>query len=112
MGGFVGYYLANTLGICALLYNPALPYRGTIIQKTPALFPVKHAPLMRIVLGGQDTIIKAKDNLAYFSQNIIPNSDYSIVLRNDLAHQIPIEVFEDETKAFFSSALIVLLSLD
>jgi hypothetical protein len=25
MGGFTAYHLANSLGICALTYNPALP---------------------------------------------------------------------------------------
>lgn len=101
MGGFVGFHLANSLSICALLYNPALPHRNTIEQIIPSSLPVNPSLLMRIVLGGQDDIIKAKDNLAFLAQNCNPKTDYTISIKNDLAHQIPVDVFEEETKAFF-----------
>lgn len=103
MGGFAGFHLANSLGICALLYNPALPYRNSIEQLIPNNLQVRESPLMRIILGGQDEIIKAKDNLAFLSQNSKPNTDYTIVIKNDLAHQIPVDVFKEETEAFFES---------
>jgi predicted esterase YcpF (UPF0227 family) len=35
MGGFAAYHLANSLGLCALLCNPALPYRSDIEQIIP-----------------------------------------------------------------------------
>lgn len=35
MGGFAGFHLANSLGIFALLYNPALPYRNSVLQNIP-----------------------------------------------------------------------------
>lgn len=103
MGGFVGYYLSNILGVCSMLYNPALPYRNSIDQVIPYNLPIKKSPLMRIVLGSQDSVIKAKDNLAFLAQNFMPEIDCNIVIRNDLAHQIPVEVFEWEAKAFFDS---------
>lgn len=103
MGGFVGYHLANCLGICALLYNPALPYRGSIEQIIPSNLPLNESKLIRIVLGGQDDIIKAKDNLAFLAQNCNPATDYTISIKSDLAHQIPIAVFKEETKAFFKA---------
>ena len=103
MGGFAGFHFANSLGICTLLYNPALPYRNSIEQIIPNNLKVRESPLMRIILGGQDEIIKAKDNLAFLSQNSKPNTDYTIVIKNDLAHQIPVDVFKEETKAFFKS---------
>ena len=103
MGGFAGFHLANSLGICALLYNPALPYRNSIEQIIPNNLQVRESPLMRIILGGQDEIIKAKDNLAFLSQNSKPNTDYTIVIKNDLAHQIPVDVFKEEAEAFFES---------
>lgn len=103
MGGFAGFHLANSLGICALLYNPALPYRNSIEQIIPNNLQVRESPLMRIILGGQDEIIKAKDNLAFLSQNSKSNTDYTIVIKNDLAHQIPVDVFKEEAEAFFES---------
>jgi hypothetical protein len=41
MGGFTAYHLANSLGLCALLYNPALPYRNDIRQILPTALPKK-----------------------------------------------------------------------
>ena len=99
-GGFTGYHLANILGVCALLYNPALPYRSAE-QIIPVNLPIKQSLLMRIVLGGYDPIIKAKDNLIFLSQYYNEKTSYSIIIKNDLAHRIPIEVFEEETKGFF-----------
>ncbi|CAM3007650.1 YqiA/YcfP family alpha/beta fold hydrolase [Flavobacterium frigoris] len=101
MGGFAGYHLANNLGVGALLYNPALPYIGTIEQIVPVNIAMNQSLFMRIVLGGQDTVIKAKDNLTFFAQNIAAKTDYTIAIKKDLAHQIPVAVFEEETKSFF-----------
>jgi dienelactone hydrolase len=102
MGGFTAYHMANSLGICALLYNPALPYRNDIEQIIPATLPINNSAFIRIVLGAQDDIIKAKDNLNYLAQHSNPKTDYDITIKRGLAHQIPIDVFEQETKAFFT----------
>lgn len=101
MGGFTAYHLANSLGICALLYNPALPYRNKIEQIIPATLPINNAPFMRIVLGAQDRVIKVKDNLNYLAEHSNPTTDYDISIKKELEHQIPVEIFENETKAFF-----------
>jgi hypothetical protein len=101
MGGYIGYYLANSFGVCAMLYNPALPYRNNIEQIIPTHLQAKESPLLRFVLGGHDDIIKAKDNLTFLANIISPETDYTIVIKNDLAHQIPIDVFETETASFF-----------
>jgi predicted esterase YcpF (UPF0227 family) len=101
MGGFTAYHLANSLGICALLYNPALPYRNDVEQIIPATIPIKNSSFMRIVLGAQDDVIKAKDNLKFLAQNTNPQTDYDITIKRELAHQIPIDIFEQETQAFF-----------
>lgn len=100
MGGFVGYHLANLLGVPSMLYNPALPYRNEIEQIVPTHFSLNPPPTMQIVLGGQDTVIKAKDNLSFLSQNVSDKTDYTIFLKYDLAHQIPLDVFEEQTKSF------------
>jgi len=101
MGGFAGFYLANSLGICALIYNPALPYRNSVVQNIPLPLSKKHSPLLRIVLGGQDDVINAADNLNFLSQNFSDLKDCSIEIINALAHQIPVHIFEEQTEAFF-----------
>lgn len=103
MGGFAGFHLANSLSICALLYNPALPYRNSVEQTIPSSLPTNSSLLMRIVLGGRDDIIKTKDNLAFLAQNCNPKTNYTISIKNDLAHQISVDVFEEETKTFFKT---------
>jgi hypothetical protein len=101
MGGFAGFYLANSFGVCALLYNPALPYRNNVVQNIPSDLPKKRSPLMRIVLGGQDDVIKAKDNLVFLSQNFSELKECKIQIINELAHQIPVAVFKNQTEIFF-----------
>ena len=101
MGGFAGFHLANSLGVCALLYNPALPYRNAVEQIIPACLPINNSAFMRIVLGAQDNIIKAKDNLNYLALHSNPTTDYVITIKKELVHQIPIEIFEQQTNAFF-----------
>jgi uncharacterized protein len=101
MGGFIAYHLANSLSICALLYNPALPYRNKVQQLIPENLPINNPAFMRIVLGGLDDVIKANDNLQYLAQHKCPSTDYNISINSKLAHQIPMDVFEKETKHFF-----------
>jgi predicted esterase YcpF (UPF0227 family) len=101
MGGFTAYYLANSLGISALLYNPALPYRKEIKQIIPSTLPTNPSPFMRIVMGAKDDTIKARDNLAFIAQNTNSRTDYHISIKRELAHQIPLDIFDQETKAFF-----------
>jgi predicted esterase YcpF (UPF0227 family) len=101
MGGFAAYHLANSLGICALLYNPALPYRNNVMQNIPSNLPKKQSPMIRIVLGGQDDVIKAKDNLVFLSQNFSELKECTIQIINELGHQIPVAVFEKQTEYFF-----------
>lgn len=102
MGGFVGYHLSNMLGLQSMFYNPALPNRS-IEQIIPSHLAKNHPSIMRFVLGGQDTVIKAIDNLVFLSQNITDKTDYAIILEHDLGHQIPIEVFGEQSKLFFES---------
>jgi predicted esterase YcpF (UPF0227 family) len=103
MGGFAGYYLAQLLKLPSMLYNPALPYRSSIEQIVPSHLAMNHPASMRIVLGSKDTVIKAKDNLAFLAQHISEKTDYKLVIRKELAHQIPVAVFEEETLIFLKS---------
>lgn len=103
MGGFAGYYLANCIGVRAMLYNPALPYRTSIEQFVPEIVAKNPLADLRIVLGGLDNVIMAKDNLTFFAENYDFERNYQIVIRKELGHQIPIAVFEEETNAFFEN---------
>lgn len=101
MGGFAGYHLANLLGVPCMLFNPALPFRNNVEQFVPTNIQMNDPELMRIILGCKDDVITASANLMFFSQNMFDKTDYTIVLEHDLAHQIPITIFEEQSKLFF-----------
>lgn len=99
LGGFVGYYISNAYQRPALLFNPALASRS-VRQKVPTY---GHPPLgfKQLVIGGQDEVILAKDTLDFLSKNLQKHTNYHIHIRQNLAHQIPVDVFEEEVKLFF-----------
>ena len=99
MGGFMGYHLALTLGCPALLFNPALPIQS-LNQVVPSRIEPKSNQSFSIVLGGQDETVPAISNLKYFSENLLRGVQFQIKIRPDLAHQIPPEIFEEESSAF------------
>ncbi|WP_432670910.1 YqiA/YcfP family alpha/beta fold hydrolase [Flavobacterium sp. SM2513] len=102
MGGFMGYHIAMTLGCPALLFNPALPIRS-LNQVVPQNVVPKQKQRFSIVLGSQDETVPAISNLKYFSENLLPTVHFDIKIRPDLAHQIPLEIFEEECNAFLRS---------
>ena len=99
MGGFMGYHIAMHLGCPALLFNPALPIRS-LNQNVPQNVVPKENQRFSIVLGSQDETVPAIANLNYFSENLLPTVQFQIKIRPDLAHQIPLEIFEEECSAF------------
>ena len=101
MGGFMGYYVAMKLSVPALLFNPALPIRS-LNQNVPQNVGPKDNQRFSIVLGSQDETVPAIANLKYFAENLLPTVQFQIKIRPDLAHQIPLKVFEEECGAFLS----------
>ena len=102
MGGFMGYHMAMKLGCPALLFNPALPIRS-LNQNVPENIVPKENQRFSIVLGSQDETVPAIANLKYLSENLLPTVQFQIKIRPDLAHQIPLEIFEEECNAFLTS---------
>ena len=99
MGGFMGYHVAMRLGCPALLFNPALPIRS-LNQNVPQNIVPKENQRFSIVLGSQDETVPANANLNYFSENWLPTVQFQIKIRPDLAHQIPLNIFEEECRTF------------
>ncbi|MBU2928288.1 YqiA/YcfP family alpha/beta fold hydrolase [Winogradskyella psychrotolerans] len=100
MGGFTGYYISNGYQCPALLFNPALAKRS-VYQEIPEI-DNKKSILKYIVLGTEDDVVNPADTLQFLASTISYNPEYNIHLRNDLAHRIPIPIFEDEVKIFFN----------
>ncbi len=100
MGGFVGHYVAQALGVPALLFNPALPYRS-VEQKVPPIKKVHTAPV-HFVLGVKDEVVRAKDTLQLITEKMPTAAQYRIHLRPELGHRIPMPVFKEEVWRFFN----------
>ena len=101
MGGFAGFYLSKLMQIPALLFNPALPYRTSILQNIPIIND-DHNHLLQIVIGNQDDIILAKDNLKFILKLLPLKNDIRLHLISELGHGIPVAIFENEVNSFFS----------
>ena len=97
MGGFMGYHLADAFQVPALVFNPALAYSSVpqdIVSKDQS------SNLKQIVLGAHDETVDPTTTLKYLADNI-GVTNYQIRIRQDLAHQIPLEIFTEEVKRFF-----------
>ena len=100
MGGFAGFYLSKLMQIPALLFNPALPYRTSVLQNIPVIND-NHNQLLQIVIGNQDDVILAKDNLDFIMKLLPLKNDFRLHLINELGHGIPVNIFESEVNLFF-----------
>ncbi|MCK0191516.1 YqiA/YcfP family alpha/beta fold hydrolase [Arenibacter sp. F20364] len=100
MGGFAGYYLSIAFKKPALLFNPALDTRS-VFQNIPD-YSSSDRPFKRLVLGAMDEVVDPKDTLKFIGERIAENTDYHISLRQDLAHRIPLDIFEYEVRSFFN----------
>lgn len=97
MGGCMGYHLSLHLGLPALLFNPALPFRSVGID-LPAMDKARDIYL-RVVIGGQDDIIDPIQNVSWLATN--EKGEMDIRWRNTLGHRIPTDVFVEEVGEFF-----------
>jgi hypothetical protein len=100
MGGFAAYYISNAFQRPVLLFNPALVDRS-MPQNIPEI-KSKTSFFKQIVLGTHDTIVNPKLTLNFLAETLKVNSEYKVHIHNDLAHRIPIDVFEEEVKLFFN----------
>ncbi len=111
MGGLTAYYLSWFWQIPCLVFNPALSYRS-VIQELPALPTVVNnqknprQKYLRVILGRHDDVINPFDTLPILMKDIQEQEPLSIHLRNDLAHQIPFSVFDEEIAYFFQRVKI------
>lgn len=101
-GGFAAYYLSSLLNTDCLIFNPALPYRS-FSQQIPEERQRKKKLLT--VIGGQDQVIKAADNIHFLLEHQSENEHSRIHVLQDLAHQIPVPILSSEVDYFFKTTL-------
>lgn len=99
MGGFASFYLSRMLQVPALLFNPALAERS-VLQNIPDT-PDSNNSFLKIVLGAQDATVNPKQTLTFLANSFHQPQHYTISIRHDLQHRIPLAVFTEEVTLFF-----------
>ncbi len=108
LGGLLAFHLSERLGRAALLFNPALhpAISGRYGQQVARTVQPRPA-YRRVVLGRHDEQVPNETTFEYL--NARPDADGHLesaasrlvfVQRDDLAHQIPLAIFEEEVRAF------------
>lgn len=105
-GGFAAYYLSLLLNAHCLIFNPALPYRSF-----PQNIPIvkKREKELLTIIGVQDLVIKATDNIRFLLDHQSENEHSRIHVLQDLAHQIPLTVFSREIDNFIKNQLNIIV---
>ncbi len=101
MGGFAGYHISKLFQVPALIFNPALAERS-VVQNVPGT-PEINGSSISIVLGAKDAIVDPKSTLKFLGNLLMQAQNYSIHIRHDLEHQIPVDVFEEEIANYMLS---------
>jgi predicted esterase YcpF (UPF0227 family) len=91
MGGYFAYCLSTVLGTRTLLFNPAVHSRP--LEPVVSLGDKESNHL--IVLGNSDIIITPKETELFFNDVSGVN-----IIREDIGHSIPIEVFKKYIKLY------------
>ncbi len=97
-GGMLGYWLAEKHKIPALLFNPALH-----IKKSLVYFEINHncSPYKLIVLGKKDKVVDPMLSTKILKKNL-NEKKYEIINCDELAHKIDIETFKKQTEYFYN----------
>ncbi|MBU0489719.1 MAG: hypothetical protein KKA07_06515 [Bacteroidetes bacterium] len=97
VGGYMAYFLAGDFDLPVVLFNPALPYRnGFVTEVSQQKHPVRD---IFVVIGFNDDVIKAEDNLNWILRNA--NYDQVTLRIKNAGHRISFEMFRDEILCFF-----------
>ncbi len=103
MGGFVGWHIARMYDKKCLLFNPAFPFDYSKFDiSTDLILPTQKTTESHFVLGKLDTRVNYSENLHYINTHL---TDFNPKIRTveDLAHGIPVTVFEEQFNLFFQN---------
>jgi hypothetical protein len=94
LGGFLGYWLAEDLGLPCLLFNPAMSFRTILEPHLPAILH-RRCPARYVVIGAHDDVVDPKASLQFFRDNARRGCRQHVVVCEWLNHQIDFGTFEE-----------------
>ncbi len=93
-GGYLGYWLAEDLGIPCLLFNPAIQLGSRIDVTVPRIRDLMCRERY-VVIGSKDEIVNPKFNEVFFSRQERSGLIQKVIICQWLAHQVDEETFEE-----------------
>jgi len=94
MGGLMGYWLGEDLGLPCLLFNPAMTYLEELKPHLPEISNHR-CPACFVVIGAHDKSVNPEDNISFFRHAERTNCHQRVVVCEWLAHQIDFSTFEE-----------------
>jgi len=99
MGALNSYIISDSIGRPCLLFNP--PLSKYVDDNKIRAHYLKGNSFKQIVLGGIDDVVDPRETLSFLA-NHIQKEEIDIHIDPKLGHRIPPELFETQTKIFFS----------
>lgn len=93
LGGMLGFWLGEALGVPVLLFNPALDHPGMPVM-TPEINDYR-CPLRLVVIGAQDEVVNPARTQGFLDNAIHDKVKQKVITCSWLAHQIPLDTFEE-----------------
>ena len=94
LGGFIGYWLGEDLGLPCLLFNPAMNYMDKLMPFIPGINHRK-CPARFVVIGAHDESVNPQENIAFFRNAERKNCHQRVVICEWLAHKIDYDTFDE-----------------
>jgi predicted esterase YcpF (UPF0227 family) len=92
-GGFMGFWLAEELGLPCLLTNPSLSLSAK--KRVSPVVSQLACPLCLVVLGGKDELVNPNRTLQYFEADARPDKITKIKFLENEEHRLPLAVFSE-----------------
>lgn len=94
LGGYIGYWLGEELGLPCLLFNPAMSYSDTLDEHMPDI-DRRLCPARYVAIGAWDETVDPQQNLRFFRENQRDECYERVVVCEWLSHQIDFTSFEE-----------------
>lgn len=97
LGGYIGFWLAEDLGLPCLLFNPAMSFSNSLDEYMPEI-PHRQCPARFVVIGAFDETVKSEENIRFFREPEQNNCYQRVIVCEWLEHQIDFITFEEMVK--------------
>jgi len=93
LGGMLGFWLSEELGLPCLLFNPAMEFHS--IEMNIPKITTQKCPLRIVVLGENDDVVDPLANKKFFTSREHTGLDQKVLMCSWLGHSIDFQTFEE-----------------